>query len=96
MIPSDRLQELIMSKESDRALEWCKKFNYNENWAIIDGALVIYNGDSPPVWLKPILEMRDDNGNTPPDLMSVDPRRAPRPGEFRDPQPVSVTYYVDG
>lgn len=31
--------------------------------AIIDGAVVIYDLDDPPKWLKPILAYRDDDGS---------------------------------
>lgn len=33
--------------------------------AAIDGALVIYDPDDPPSWLREVLESRDDDGFTP-------------------------------
>lgn len=32
--------------------------------AVIDGVLVIYDLDDPPAWLVPVLEARDEDGNT--------------------------------
>jgi len=63
MIPEDRLQQLMKAKKGAEAQHWCNKFGYSEGWAIIDGALVIYNLDDPPWWL-PKDEDRDENGNT--------------------------------
>ena len=34
----------------------------SRNW--IDGALVIYDLEDPPAWLKPILMIQDEDGNT--------------------------------
>ena len=95
MIPSDRLQKLIESKDTREALKWCKKYHYSEGWAIIDGALIIYDLDRPPVWLAPVLEMLDEDGNTPPELTGMYPQRAPRPGEYADPQPANVLWHDD-
>ncbi len=63
-LPSGRSQEILQSKDHERALQWCSSYNYAESWAIIDGAVVIYNLDDPPAWLVPVLERLDENGNT--------------------------------
>ena len=31
--------------------------------AVIDGAVVVYNTDDPPLWFKPILRARDEDGS---------------------------------
>lgn len=87
MIPDARLQQLIQRKDADEALVWCREHGYGEGWAIIDGALVIYDHEDPPAWLAPILALCDEDGNTPAELASVTPMRAPRDGEYADPQP---------
>jgi hypothetical protein len=56
MLPDDRLQQIILSKDVDNAV-------YEESWAIIDNALVIYDGNDPPHWLPTEAE-RDEDGNT--------------------------------
>jgi hypothetical protein len=56
MLPSDRLQDLLSSKDVDNSVPW-------EFWSIIDNALVIYDGNDPPHWLPTEAE-RDDDGNT--------------------------------
>ena len=38
--------------------------------AVIDGAVVIYNTDDPPLWLRPVLAARDEDGS-PRDAMHV-------------------------
>lgn len=63
-IPDERLQQLISRKNGAEALAWCRGHSYGEGWAIIDGALVIYDHVNPPSWLAPVLEIRDDDGNT--------------------------------
>jgi hypothetical protein len=63
-IPDDRLQQLIKRKRHGEAVGWCNAHGYSEGWAIIDGALVIYDLDNPPSWL-PSDEERDEDGNTP-------------------------------
>jgi hypothetical protein len=65
MIPEDRLQEILESKDQDAALAACTEHGYVEGWALIDGALVVYDVDTPPTWLAPVLATRDDDGNTP-------------------------------
>lgn len=60
-LPDGRLQEILESKDTGAAHQHGRP----EAWAIIDGVIVIYDYDAPPAWLKPILEARDDNGNTP-------------------------------
>jgi len=54
MLPDERLQQIIQSKDVDNAV-------YEESWAIIDNALVIYDGADPPHWLP---TERDEDGNT--------------------------------
>jgi len=44
--------------------------NHGVSRAVIDGAVVIYNLDDPPLWLKPVLHARDENGS-PRDAMHV-------------------------
>jgi hypothetical protein len=62
MLPDDRTQEILASKDHEQALASCRRHGYSESWAIIDGAVVIYNVDAPPHWLP--LD-RDEDGNTP-------------------------------
>lgn len=62
MIPEERLQQLILSK--DEHIERGDNFR-TEGWVIVDGCLVIYDHEDPPAWLKPVLAARDDYGNTP-------------------------------
>jgi hypothetical protein len=38
----------------------------NVGRAAIDGALVVYDLEDPPYWLVPVLEARDEDGNTKP------------------------------
>ena len=64
MIPEDRLQQILTAKDAEEAARWCTEHNYVEGWAIIDGALVIYDVDAPPHWLVPVLAARDEDGNT--------------------------------
>lgn len=54
--------------------------NISRTW--IDGALVVYDLDDPPVWLRPILELQDEDGNTDHIVAGVTPMRKPREGEF--------------
>lgn len=63
MLPDERSQQILTSKDADEALASCTTHGYSEGWAIIDGAVVIYNLDTPPHWL-PTDEQRDENGNT--------------------------------
>lgn len=63
MLPEARSQQILATKDTDAARESCITHGYSESWAIIDGAVVIYNFDSPPHWL-PTDEQRDENGNT--------------------------------
>lgn len=64
MVPADRLQQLIRRKDGWEARQWCKGHNYGESWMIVDGALVVFDFENPPSWLVPIINGRDDNGNT--------------------------------
>jgi hypothetical protein len=64
VIPHQRLQQIITSKDQEAASAACNQYRYVESWAIIDGALIIYDCDAPPAWLAPVLEARDDDGNT--------------------------------
>jgi hypothetical protein len=92
VIPEDRLQEIILHKDAERALDWCTRHQYSEGWAIIDGAMVIYDIDNPPVWLRPILAMRDEDGNSPRKLIDVIPVRRPTARE-RKRGVASVTWF---
>lgn len=64
-IPDSRLQAIIESKDADAALASCKEHGYGEGWALIDGAMVVYDLDSPPAWLVPVLAACDEDGYTP-------------------------------
>lgn len=64
MIPDDRLQDILASKDADDAQAACTAHGYCESWSIIDGALVIYNLSDPPYWLRMVLSSRDEDGNT--------------------------------
>jgi hypothetical protein len=81
-LPEARLQQLIERKNASEALSWCEAHGYSEGWAIIDGAMVIYDIDNPPVWLAPILDLQDDDGNTDHIVAGVTPMRKPREGEY--------------
>lgn len=70
MIPDPRLQQIMETKDPELALAACTEHGYCESWSIIDGALIIYNLDEPPAWLAPVLDARDEDGNT--DIVSVD------------------------
>jgi hypothetical protein len=63
MLPDERSQQILASKDVQVAQASCDEHGYSEGWAIIDGAVVIYNLDAPPHWL-PRDEDRDENGNT--------------------------------
>jgi hypothetical protein len=67
MLGDDRLRELIRRKEDTNPA-------YPEGWAMVDGALVIYDFSDPPAWFKPVLEARNEDGNTP--IVAVDLFRA--------------------
>jgi hypothetical protein len=91
VIPEDRLQQIIKNKDAAEAQRWCNKHGYTESWSIIDGAMVIYDHDNPPLWLAPILALQDDDGNTAESgLAGVTPMRKPHDGEYADPQPELV------
>lgn len=64
MVPDDRLQEIIESKDADAALRSCNAHGYVECWAIVDGALVVYAEGAAPAWLQPVLDQRNDDGDT--------------------------------
>ncbi len=63
-VPDERLQQILEGKDADAAHAAGKKYGYSESWSIIDGALVIFDFDNPPAWLKPVLDARDEDGNT--------------------------------
>jgi hypothetical protein len=44
---------------------------------VINGAVVIYNLDDPPRWLRPILDMRDENGDVVTAQVDCDERDRP-------------------
>lgn len=55
-LPGDALGEIAEVVKEPRAgdrtaLERCTEYGYDEGLAIRDGAIVIYNLDSPPSWL---------------------------------------------
>lgn len=77
MLPEDRSQQILASKDADEALASCQEHGYSEGWAIIDGAVVIYNLDAPPHWL-PADDQRDENGNTREFVLSVDGAKVAR------------------
>lgn len=60
-VPEARLQDIIVNKDTERALNWCSAYNYVESWSICDGALVIYDLDNPPAWFN---FPRDEDGNS--------------------------------
>jgi hypothetical protein len=64
MIPDQRLQDLITAKDHGEALKWCAEHGYDEFWSIIDGTLIVFDGSAPPAWLRPVLDARDEDGNT--------------------------------
>lgn len=64
MVPGERLAQILNSKDAEEAARSCTEHGYVEGWAIIDGALVIYDVDHPPAWLVPVLDARDEDGNT--------------------------------
>lgn len=66
MIPEARLQQLLGRKDAEEAAAWCAKHGYSEGWALIDGALVIYDCDNPPHRLVPVQEACDEDGYTVP------------------------------
>lgn len=43
----------------------CMEHGYVESWVIMDGALIVYDPDDPPEWMKEAIASRDDDGNTP-------------------------------
>lgn len=65
MVPENRLQEIILNKDTDAADKSCKMHNYSESWAIIDGALIIHDLADPPSWMKQAIATQDENGHTP-------------------------------
>lgn len=66
-LPGERLQHLIESKDFEAAREHGRP----ESWQIIDGVLVVFDEDAPPAWLKPVLDARDEDGNTRPSLAAA-------------------------
>lgn len=56
MLSEAYLQQVINSKDTESALDT----GQNVGWATVDGALVIYDLDSPPWWFP----KRDINGNS--------------------------------
>lgn len=63
-VPDERLQQIIKGKDVEQALRSCSEHGYVECWAIVDGALVIYAEGAAPAWLQPVLDQRDEDGNT--------------------------------
>lgn len=57
-IPDDRLQDILAAKDHAAALASCQQHGHTEGWAIVDGAIVIYDEQDPPAWLPP----RDEHG----------------------------------
>ena len=64
MVPDERLQALLAAKDVDAASASCAEHNYSEGWEIIDGALVIFDCDEPPVWLAPVIRAQNEDGDT--------------------------------
>lgn len=64
MIPDERLQELIATKDQEQAQKWVNEHRYAEGWCIVDGCLVIYDLDDCPKWISEKLSERNDDGNT--------------------------------
>jgi len=56
-LPDDRLQQIIMGKDTDNAVA-------GESWAIVDGVLVISDMYDRPEWYQAVYESRDDDGNS--------------------------------
>jgi hypothetical protein len=65
VVPEERLQQLIASKDIRRTQSFCNQYGYSEGWAIMDGCLIIYDMGDSPSWLIDQLMQRDDDGNTP-------------------------------
>lgn len=65
MVPEQRLQKLIASKDIKESAKLTQQHQYVEGWAIIDGCLVIYDANDSPKWLTNALMERDEDGNTP-------------------------------
>jgi hypothetical protein len=63
-LAGDRLQHLISQKDVIGGAQ------YPEGWAIVDGALIIYDFDNPPHWFP---QDRDENGNTPEFVAAQEP-----------------------
>lgn len=60
MLPTGRATQILESKDTAQAQQWCDEHGYSESWAIIDGAVVIFNLDAPPRWMPE----RDEDGNS--------------------------------
>lgn len=61
-LPAGRCGAIMDAKPDTDPQGWCDAHGYDESWAIIDGAVVIYNMDSPPSWIPE----RDEDGNSKP------------------------------
>lgn len=55
-VPSARLQQLLVEKDTEKSILWCDAFQYGEGWAIVDGCLVVYDHYDTPAWLQPLLD----------------------------------------
>jgi hypothetical protein len=61
MLHDDFLQQAVMAQGLDG------DGDQNIGRALIDCALVVYDLFDPPSWLRPVLELRGEDGNTPPE-----------------------------
>ena len=84
-LSDERLQQTIALK--DVLIERHGVNPTPEGWAIMDGAMVCYDLDDPPVWLRPILDLRDEDGDTSHILADVTPMRRPFDQEYVEPVP---------
>ena len=64
MALSDAWIEELLNYDATLAPKDFTSESGNVGRAAIDGALVVFDLDDPPAWLKPVLDMRDENGNT--------------------------------
>ncbi len=59
-LPDERLQAILAAKDTDAASQHGRP----EAWQIIDDTIIVFDHAAPPAWLKPVLDARDENGNT--------------------------------
>lgn len=50
-IPEKCLQQILRDKDAVASASRVASHGYVEGWRIIDGAVVIYDCDDPPMWL---------------------------------------------